>query len=268
MAIVSVRVFVVACEVVFFGAWLLAQELAPVKDLPRTIGDASRTRGPLMFCALPDASAIPLAYAAAVKGGRRPFVVGWELQVDPPRELAKTLLITSLPQTGILADANCKRVQSLPTGGAGAMRLHTPYAAVDKATDWAAGYTSLVMTAKNDALPATDYVPRLKRHIELSPSYSSRTAWTATSFISARISNGGICIGSTGRRRRKRLRPREERPGRRTRRRSNTGGARLFKFTPVKFPRATWGNDALVGGAPDKIRTCGLLLRRQTLYPG
>ena len=167
MAIVSVRVCVVVCEVVFFGAWLLAQELAPVKDLPRTIGDASRTRGPLMFCALPDASAIPLAYAAAVKGGRRPFVVGWELQVDPPRELAKTLLITSLPQSGILADANCKRVQSLPVGGANAMQLHTPYAAVDEATDWAVGHTSLVMTAKNDALPASDYVPRLKRHIEL-----------------------------------------------------------------------------------------------------
>jgi len=47
------------------------------------------------------------------------------------------------------------------------MQLHTPYAAVDKATDWTTGYTSLVMTAKNDALPAKDYVPRLKRHIRL-----------------------------------------------------------------------------------------------------
>lgn len=47
------------------------------------------------------------------------------------------------------------------------MQLHTPYALVDKAMDWTAGYTSLVMTAKNDALPAKDYVPRLKRHVRL-----------------------------------------------------------------------------------------------------
>jgi hypothetical protein len=149
------------------SAVLLAQELAPVKDLPHTIGSASKTRGPLMFCAIPDASIIPAAYDAAVKGGKRPFVIGWELKADPPPELAKIVLITSLPQAGKLAKANCKRVQPLPSGGADAMHLHTPYAAVDKATDWTTGYTTLVMTAKNDALPAKDYVPRLKRHIRL-----------------------------------------------------------------------------------------------------
>ncbi|HEV2200688.1 MAG TPA: hypothetical protein VGR73_12775 [Bryobacteraceae bacterium] len=63
--------------------------------------------------------------------------------------------------------ANCQRVQPLPAGGADAMQLHTPYALVDKATDWGTGYTSLVMTRKNDALPAKDYVPRLKRHVKL-----------------------------------------------------------------------------------------------------
>jgi hypothetical protein len=149
------------------GASLLAQELAPVKDLPHTIGSASKTRGPLMFCAIPDASIIPAVYDAAVKGGRRPFVIGWELKAEPPRELAKIVLITSLPQAGNLARANCKRVQPLPAGGADAMQLHTPYALVDKAMDWTTGYTSLVMTAKNDALPAKDYVPRLKRHVRL-----------------------------------------------------------------------------------------------------
>lgn len=146
---------------------LRAQELAPVKDLPHTIGSASRTHGPLMFCALPDAGVIPPAYAAASKSGTRPFVVGWHLQVDPPRSLGKVLLITNLPPIGSLTGANCKRVQPLPPGGVGAMQLYTPYAAVDKAGDWAQGYTSLVMTAKNDALPADDYVPRLKRHVKL-----------------------------------------------------------------------------------------------------
>ncbi len=65
------------------GASLLAQELAPVKDLPHTIGSASKTRGPLLFCAIPDASIIPAAYDAAAKGGKRPFVIGWELKADP-----------------------------------------------------------------------------------------------------------------------------------------------------------------------------------------
>jgi hypothetical protein len=152
----------VACS-----ASLLAQELAPVNDLPHTVGIASKTRGPLMFCAIPDASIIPAAYNAAAKGRKRPFVIGWELKADPPQELAKIVLITSLPQAGNLAKANCKRVQPLPSGGADAMQLHTPYAAVDKATDWITGYTSLVMTTKNDGLPAKDYVPRLRRHVRL-----------------------------------------------------------------------------------------------------
>jgi hypothetical protein len=149
------------------GALLLAQEMPPVKDLPHTIGSASKTRGPLMLCALPDAGVVSAALDAGAKGGRRPFVIGWELQADPPRELSKIVLITSLPPRGNLAKENCKRVQRLPSGGADAMRLHTPYAAVDKATDWTTGYTSLVLTAKNDTIPAKDYVPRLKRHIRL-----------------------------------------------------------------------------------------------------
>jgi hypothetical protein len=149
------------------GASLLAQELAPVKDLPHTIGSASKTRGSLMFCAISDASIIPAAYDAAAKGDKRPFVIGWELKADPPQELAKILLITSLSQAGNLAKANCKRVQPLPSGGADAMQLHTPYAVVDKASDWRTGYTSLVMTAKNDTLTSKDYVPRLKRHVKL-----------------------------------------------------------------------------------------------------
>ena len=149
------------------GMSLLAQELAPVKDLPHTIGSASKTRGSLMFCAIPDASIIPPAHDATAKRGKRPFVIGWELKADPPQELAKILVITSLSQAGNLAKANCKRVQPLPPGGADAMQLHTPYAAIDKATDWRTGYTSLVMTAKNDTLPPKDYVPRLKRHVRL-----------------------------------------------------------------------------------------------------
>jgi hypothetical protein len=149
------------------GASLLGQELAPVRGLPHTIGSASKTRGPLMFCAIPDASIVPAAHDASAKGSKRPFVIGWELKADPPRELAKIVLITNLPLSGNLAKANCKRVQPLPPGGADAMQLHTPYAAVDKATDWTNGYTALVMTAKNDALPAKDYVPRLERHVRL-----------------------------------------------------------------------------------------------------
>jgi hypothetical protein len=146
---------------------LLSQELASVKDLPHTIGTASKTRGPLMLCAIPEASIIPATHDAAAKGRQQPFVIGWELKADPPPELAKIVLITSLPQAGKLAKVNCKLVRPLPSGGADAMQLHTPYAAVDKATDWTTGYTSLVMTVKNDALPAKDYVPRLKRHVRL-----------------------------------------------------------------------------------------------------
>ena len=160
------RAFLIGLAV-SWGVSLCAQELAPVKELPHTIGSASKTRGPLMFCAIPDASVIPTPHDAAEKSGQRPFVIGWELKAHPPRELAKIVLITGLPQTGNLAKANCKRVQPLPAGGADAMQLHTPYALVDKAMDWTAGYTSLVMTVKNDALPAKDYVPRLKRHVKL-----------------------------------------------------------------------------------------------------
>jgi len=160
------RVFLIGLAV-SCGASLLAQELTPVKDLNHTIGSASKTRGSLMFCAIPDAGIILAAYDAAAKGGKRPFVIGWELKADPPQELAKILLITSLSQAGTLAKANCKSVRPLPSGGADAMRLHTPYAVVDKAADWTTGYTSLVMTAKNDVLPAKDYVPRLKRHVRL-----------------------------------------------------------------------------------------------------
>ena len=58
------------------GASLLAQELAPVKDLPHTIGSASKTRGSLMFCAISDASIIPEAHDAAAKGDKRSFVIG------------------------------------------------------------------------------------------------------------------------------------------------------------------------------------------------
>jgi hypothetical protein len=120
-----------------------------------------------MFCTFPDAGAIPTAYAAAVRSGVRPFLAGWEFQADPPRELAKVVLVTNLSQLKSLPSANCKRVQPLRAGGVDAMQLRTPYALVDKAADWAAGYTSLVMTMKNDTLPAADYVPRLKRHIKL-----------------------------------------------------------------------------------------------------
>jgi hypothetical protein len=149
------------------GGSLLAQnELAPLKDLPQTIGSASRTSGPFMLCAFPDAGLIRAAYAAA-GASRKPFAVGWELRVDPIPALGKVLVITNLPKTGSLASANCKVVQPLPPGGADAIELHQPYAAVDKATDWGVGYTSLVMTTKNDTLAASDYVPRLKRHVRL-----------------------------------------------------------------------------------------------------
>jgi hypothetical protein len=157
----------VSCGALAVTHELAAQELAPVKALPHTIGSASKTRGPLMFCAIPDPDIIRAAYKAVAKDGQRPFVIGWELKADPPKELARIVLITNIPRTGDLSSANCKRVQPLPSGGADAMQLHTPYAAIDKATDWATGYTSLVMTARNDALPAQDYVPRLKRHIRL-----------------------------------------------------------------------------------------------------
>jgi hypothetical protein len=155
-------------ELALSCAALRGEELPPVNDLPRTIGSASKTRGPLVFCAVTDAGVIRTAYDAGIKRGqRRPFVIGWELKADPPPGLAKIMVITSLWRDETLAKANCKWVRPLPEGGADAMQLHTPYALIDKAVDWATGYTSLVMTAKNDALPPADYVPRLKRHVRL-----------------------------------------------------------------------------------------------------
>ena len=105
-----------------------AVSLSAQRDLPQTIGSASQdpSRGPYLFCALQDASVVSAAFADAVKSGRSPFVVGWELKVEPPPRLAKTLLVTNMPQTGRLGDKNCKLVQRLPRGGADAMELHTP----------------------------------------------------------------------------------------------------------------------------------------------
>src|SRR3954464_14128814 len=103
-----------------------AQELPPVKPLPHTIGSASKIRGPLMFCAVPDASLMRAAYHAAAQPAPRPFAIGWELKADPPKELARIVVITTLRRAGDLVSENCKRVQHLPSGGADAMQLHTP----------------------------------------------------------------------------------------------------------------------------------------------
>lgn len=61
-----------------------AEELAPVKDLPHTIGSAAKTHGPLMFCNVSDASSVARAYGAAAKRGKQPFVIGWKLGPTPP----------------------------------------------------------------------------------------------------------------------------------------------------------------------------------------
>jgi hypothetical protein len=120
-----------------------------------------------MFCAVSNAGVMRTAYDAAVRRRGRRFIIGWELKSDPPQELANIVVITSLPRTGSLAKANCKRVEPLPAGGVNAMQLHRPYALIDRALDWGIGFTSLVMTAKNDALPTIEYLARLKRHIRL-----------------------------------------------------------------------------------------------------
>ena len=149
------------------GVLLDAQSLSPVKDLPKTIGSVTQDAGPLSVCALADTRAITLAYNTATARGAKRFVLGWELKVDPPGELAKNLVITNVKRIGVLAKVNCKTVLPLPAGGVDAMQAHTPYALVDKAPDWKTGFTSLVMTARNDNLPANEFVPRLKHHVKL-----------------------------------------------------------------------------------------------------
>ncbi len=84
---------------------------------------------------------------------------GLGIEADPPAELAKNLVITNVKRIGVLTKVNCKTVVPLPAGGVDAMQAHTPYALVDKAADWKTGFTSLVMTARNDNLPAKEFDP-------------------------------------------------------------------------------------------------------------
>jgi hypothetical protein len=151
-----------AAMLAFNCGWACAQtELPPVKDVPATIGKASRTAGPFFFCTLPDAA--PLANAQA--GAKKPFLIGWTIEEAPPT-MAKVVAITSLSKAR-LPDTGCMQVQALGAGGVGKMKLHVPYAIVDKVPDWSVGFTALVMALKNDDMPAGDYIPRLRRHVKL-----------------------------------------------------------------------------------------------------
>jgi hypothetical protein len=136
--------------------------LPPVKDVPATIGNASRATGPFSFCTLPDPAPLAAAQAAA---GSKPFLIGWTIE-EAPAPMAKVVAITNLP-TARLSGAGCKQVQALTAGGVDQIKLHVPYAIVDKVPDWSVGFTALVMAQKNDDMPAADYIPRLKRHVKL-----------------------------------------------------------------------------------------------------
>lgn len=143
------------------GAQTAPAALAPVADVPATMGKASRGGAPFSFCTLPEAA--PLAAAQARSS--QSFLVGWSIE-EMRAPMAKVVAISNLPK-GVLPKDACKQVQALPKGGVEAMKLHVPYAVVDKVPDWSAGFTALVMTQKNNDLPAGDYIPRLKRHVRL-----------------------------------------------------------------------------------------------------
>jgi hypothetical protein len=131
--------------------------LPPVPDVPSTIGKASAVATPLHFCTMADPAPLKAARTAA---GKHPVLIAWNIAETPPH-IEQTVAIASADAKG------CLPVKALPAGGVDAMKLQVPYAVVDKAADWSAGYTALVMNIRNDDLPAGDYLPRLKRHVKL-----------------------------------------------------------------------------------------------------
>jgi hypothetical protein len=108
--------------------------------------------------------AAPLASAQSA-AGKKPFLIGWTVE-EAPAAMAKVVAITSLAKSALPA-AGCMPVRPLPAGGVDKMQLRLPYAIVDRAPDWSAGFTALVMALKNDDMPAGDYIPRLRRHVKL-----------------------------------------------------------------------------------------------------
>jgi hypothetical protein len=122
-----------------------------------TIGRGS-VANPLSFCTLNELT--PLVTSTNNLAGQKPVLWAWSVDA-PPLALSKVLAISNASHPG------CQSVQSLPIGGVNAANLRTPYAVIDKATDWSIGFTSIVIAGKKPDLPAGDFLPRLKRHVNL-----------------------------------------------------------------------------------------------------
>lgn len=156
----TIAAAIAACTLACTGAQA-ADELPPVKDVPATIGAATKAKA-LSFCTLAD----PAPLASVKAGGRKePFLIGWTIE-QMPATMSKVVAITNLKKAALPADG-CKAVARLPKGGVSNMELGVPYAIVDKVPDWSKGFTALVMAQRNDDMPASDYIPRLKRHVKL-----------------------------------------------------------------------------------------------------
>lgn len=155
---------ILAAALALCGGGIFAQTTAlpPVKDVPATIGSASKAGGPFFFCTLADGAALA---AAQTRAGGKPFLLGWSIE-EAPATMSKVVAITNLAKASLPA-GGCQQVQALGAGGVDKMPLHAPYAIVDKAPDWSVGFTALVMALKNDDMPAADYIPRLRRHVKL-----------------------------------------------------------------------------------------------------
>lgn len=150
-----------------YGAGAFAQTaLPPVKDVPATIGNASKAGGPFFFCTLTDGAALAAAHdAAKPRANSKSFLIGWNIE-EAPTTMSKVVAITSLSKASLPAKG-CQQVRALGAGGVDKMQLHAPYAIVDHVPDWSVGFTALVMASKNDDMPAGDYIPRLRRHVKL-----------------------------------------------------------------------------------------------------
>ncbi|MES2189838.1 MAG: hypothetical protein V4454_06930 [Pseudomonadota bacterium] len=151
----------VACLAI--GSAASAQSPLPsVPNVDKTIG--TQTTGSsttaLSFCTSDNAASLAQAAASAGNTGKKTVLTGWTIAETPGR-ISKVVAISSLQHP------SCKPVQPLPAGGVAQMQLHVPYAVIDKASDWSTGFTALVMAIRDDALPAANYVPRLKRHVNL-----------------------------------------------------------------------------------------------------
>lgn len=134
--------------------------LSAVPNVAATIGTQAALKEGLRFCTLDEPATLAQAARDLAASGRKPVLIGWRI-AETPGHIGKVVAVSNASHPA------CQPVQTLPAGGVQSMQLEVPYAVIDKAPDWSAGFTALVMAVRDEAMPAADYVPRLKRHVNL-----------------------------------------------------------------------------------------------------